>query len=171
VFGSDRRDRLFYSTPQLDPTFCASDTAYHADMKSFKKHFIKFHIFAKIFRTRSKKFQSDPSCEQALYASPSWFSTMCLSLGLSEVAKSFNFKLAEFGRIASANQRRKQELRVGLLRKPFVGFAMLFLEVEKPWLLQWVLQQREMYSGLLRRLGSDDDETVVFVLTVLRERI
>jgi len=89
----------------------------------------------------------------------------------SEVAKSFDFKLAEFGRIASANRRRKPEARVGLLRKPFVGFAMSFLEVGKPWLLRWVLQQREMYSGVLRGLGSDDDETVVFVLTVLRDRV
>ena len=34
-----------------------------------------------------------------MYASSSWFSAMCLSLAMSEVAKSFNFKLAEFGRI------------------------------------------------------------------------
>ncbi|KAG4992586.1 hypothetical protein JHK87_026043 [Glycine soja] len=70
----DRRERLFYSTPQLGPTFCAGDSEYHADAKSFKKRFNKFRIFAKIFRTRSEKFQSDPSCEQASHASPSWFS-------------------------------------------------------------------------------------------------
>ncbi|KAG5092744.1 hypothetical protein JHK82_051522 [Glycine max] len=74
AWHDDRRDRLFYSTPQLGPTFCAGDSAYHADAKSFKKRFNKFRIFAKIFRTRSEKFQSDPSCEQASYASPSWFS-------------------------------------------------------------------------------------------------
>ncbi|CAJ1944538.1 unnamed protein product [Sphenostylis stenocarpa] len=28
-----------------------------------------------------------------------------------------------------------------------------------------------MYSGVLRGLGNDDDETVVFVLTVLRDRV
>ncbi|KAH1197429.1 Nucleolar pre-ribosomal-associated protein 1 [Glycine max] len=89
----------------------------------------------------------------------------------SEVAKSFDFKLAEFGRIASEHRRRKPEARVGLLRKSFVGFAMSFLEVGKPWLLRWVLQQKQMYSGVLRGLGNDDDETVVFVLTVLRDRV
>lgn len=89
----------------------------------------------------------------------------------SEVSKSFDFKLAEFGRIASEHRRRRPEARVGLLRKSFVGFAMSFLEVGKPGLLRWILQQRQMYSGVLRGLGSDDDETVVFVLTVLRDRV
>ncbi|RDY02938.1 Nucleolar pre-ribosomal-associated protein 1, partial [Mucuna pruriens] len=89
----------------------------------------------------------------------------------SEVAKSFDFKLAEFSKLASAHRRRMPEAKVGLLRKSFVGFAMSFLEVGKPWLLRWVLQQREMYSGVLRGLGNDDDETVVFVLSVLRDRI
>ncbi|TKY46883.1 Nucleolar pre-ribosomal-associated protein 1 [Spatholobus suberectus] len=85
----------------------------------------------------------------------------------SEVAKSFDFKLAEFVRIASEYRRRN----AGLLRKSFVGFAMSFLEVGKPWLLRSVLQQREMYSGVLRGLGSDDDETMAFVLSVLRNRV
>ncbi|XP_052734716.1 uncharacterized protein LOC108318920 isoform X3 [Vigna angularis] len=89
----------------------------------------------------------------------------------SEVSKSFDFKLAEFGRIASEHRRKRPEARVGLLRKSFVGFAVSFLEVGKPGLLRWILQQREMYSGVLRGLGSDDDETVVFVLTVLRDRV
>ncbi|XP_057475147.1 uncharacterized protein LOC130763274 [Actinidia eriantha] len=56
-------------------------------------------------------------------------------------------------------------------RRSFVGFAMSFLEVGKPGLLRWVLQQKEMYSGVLRGLGNDDDETVVYVLSTLRDRI
>ncbi|XP_027930225.1 uncharacterized protein LOC114186356 [Vigna unguiculata] len=72
----DRRERLFYSTPQLGPTFCAGDAAYHGDSRSFKKRLNKFRIFARLFRSRSDKFQSDPSCEQSSYASPSWFSSL-----------------------------------------------------------------------------------------------
>ncbi|KAK7394625.1 hypothetical protein VNO78_15158 [Psophocarpus tetragonolobus] len=64
----DRRERLFYSTPQLGPTFCGADSA---DARSFKKRLNRFRIFAKFFRTRSEKFQSDPSCQQS---SSSWFS-------------------------------------------------------------------------------------------------
>ncbi|XP_020219457.1 uncharacterized protein LOC109802480 [Cajanus cajan] len=65
-----RRDRLFYSTPQLGPTFCAADSAYHADASSFKKRFHGFRLFSKLFRSRSEKLRSDPPCD----ASPSWFS-------------------------------------------------------------------------------------------------
>lgn len=80
-----------------------------------------------------------------------------------EVSKSFDFKLAGFTALANRSE--------GLLRKSFVGFAMSFLEVGKPGLLRWILQQREMYSGVLCRLKYDDDETVVFVLSTLRDRV
>ncbi|XP_027341039.1 uncharacterized protein LOC113854301 [Abrus precatorius] len=92
----------------------------------------------------------------------------------SEVAKCFDFKLGEFVRLASDHRKKRRKMseeRESLLRKSFVRFAMSFLEVGKPGLLRWVLQQKEMYSGVLRGLGSDDDETVVFVLLVLRDRI
>ncbi|KAJ1441363.1 Nucleolar pre-ribosomal-associated protein 1, N-terminal [Sesbania bispinosa] len=90
----------------------------------------------------------------------------------SEVAKSFDFKLGGFSALAAAKKRRDGEGRgEGLLRKSFVGFAMSFLEVGKPGLLRWVLQQREMYSGVLRGLVNDDEETVVFVLSTLRDRV
>ncbi|KAJ1407906.1 Nucleolar pre-ribosomal-associated protein 1, N-terminal [Sesbania bispinosa] len=90
----------------------------------------------------------------------------------SEVAKSFDFKLGGFSALAAAKKRRNGEGRgEGLLRKSFVGFAMSFLEVGKPGLLRWVLQQREMYSGVLRGLVNDDEETVVFVLSTLRDRV
>lgn len=69
----DRRDRLFYSTPQLGPTFCGTNSAYNADARTFKKRFYKFRLFSKLFRSRSDKFHSDPSCDHA--SSPSWFST------------------------------------------------------------------------------------------------
>ncbi|XP_019455735.1 PREDICTED: uncharacterized protein LOC109356706 isoform X2 [Lupinus angustifolius] len=89
-----------------------------------------------------------------------------------EVSKTFDFKLAEFAKLAGYKPRWNDEKRSrGLLRKSFVGFAMSFLEVGKPGLLRWVLQQRDMFSGVLRGLENDDDETVVFVLSTLRDRV
>ncbi|PNY04311.1 hypothetical protein L195_g000729, partial [Trifolium pratense] len=87
----------------------------------------------------------------------------------SEVAKSFDFKLAGFVALGKMTKRKSEGKKDVLLRKSFVGFAMSFLEVGKPGLLRWILQQREMYSGVLRGLENDDDETVVFVLSTLRE--
>ncbi|KAK7340404.1 hypothetical protein VNO77_21106 [Canavalia gladiata] len=72
----DRRERLFYSTPQLGPTFYAGDSTYKGDRRLFKKGLNKFRIFSKLFRTRSEKLQSDPSCEQSSLTSPSWFSSI-----------------------------------------------------------------------------------------------
>ncbi|KAF1894608.1 hypothetical protein Lal_00031428 [Lupinus albus] len=89
-----------------------------------------------------------------------------------EVSKTFDFKLAEFSKLAGFKPRWNDEKRSsGLLRKSFVGFAMSFLEVGKPGLLRWILQQRDMFSGVLRGLENDDDETVVFVLSTLRDRV
>ncbi|KAL2330136.1 hypothetical protein Fmac_017717 [Flemingia macrophylla] len=58
---SDYSDhRLFYSTPQLRPTFCSADSAYNADASSLKKRFNRFRIFSNLFRSRSEKLRSDP---------------------------------------------------------------------------------------------------------------
>ena len=91
----------------------------------------------------------------------------------SDVAKNFDFKLKGFSKLAGFRKRQSNEKRVKRSsRKSFVGFAMSFLEVGKPGLLRWVLQQKEMYSGVLRGLGNDDDdETVIYVLSTLRDRI
>ncbi|CAK7338479.1 unnamed protein product [Dovyalis caffra] len=89
----------------------------------------------------------------------------------SEVAKSFDFKLQGFLKLAEYKKRQKNDKRKKSTRKAFVGFAMSFLEVGKPGLLRWVLQQREMYSGVLRGLGNDDDETVIYVLSTLSDRV
>nr|KYP52213.1 Nucleolar pre-ribosomal-associated protein 1 [Cajanus cajan] len=78
----------------------------------------------------------------------------------SELAKVF-----EFDRIA------RPAAKIALPRKWLVGFAMSFLEVGKPWLLRFVLNKKEMYSRVLRELAEDDDETVVFALSVLRDRV
>ena len=92
----------------------------------------------------------------------------------SDVAKSFDFKLKGFAKLAEFKKRWNEKRVKRSSRKAFVGFAMSFLEVGKPGLLRWVLQQKEMYSGVLRALGNDgvdDDETVVYVLSTLRDRV
>lgn len=74
----DRRDVLFYSTPQLGPTFYGGECApNNSNARSFKKRLSKFWGFSNLFRSRSEKFQSDPSfCEPSSSASPSWFSAI-----------------------------------------------------------------------------------------------
>ncbi|KAG5541002.1 hypothetical protein RHGRI_021030 [Rhododendron griersonianum] len=89
----------------------------------------------------------------------------------SDVAKSFDFKLSIFPKLAEYKAKRIGTTRKHPTRQAFVGLAMSFLEVGKPGLLRWVLQQKEMYSGVLRGIGSDDDETVVYVLSTLRDMI
>ncbi|KAJ8763357.1 hypothetical protein K2173_002240 [Erythroxylum novogranatense] len=89
----------------------------------------------------------------------------------SEVAKTFNFKLQGFSKLAEHKRRQNEKERKHSTRKAFVGFAMSFLEVGKPGLLKWILQQKEIYSGVLRGLGSDDEETVIYVLSTLKEKV
>ncbi|KAJ0962897.1 hypothetical protein J5N97_028019 [Dioscorea zingiberensis] len=96
----------------------------------------------------------------------------------SEVAKVFNFKLPVFTKLSGAQRkssnkggREKDHRGRRSTRNAFVLFAMSFLEVGNPRLLRWVLQQREMYSGVLQVLGSDDAETVVYILSTLRDKV
>lgn len=89
----------------------------------------------------------------------------------SDVANRFDFKLPIFPKLAEYRKRERGVKTKKVTRKAFVGFAMSFLEVGKPGLLRGVLTKREMYMGVLRGLGSDDDETVVYVLLTLRDKI
>ncbi|KAI3799706.1 hypothetical protein L1987_35005 [Smallanthus sonchifolius] len=92
----------------------------------------------------------------------------------SDFAKSFDFKLPNFLKLAEYDKRRKngeQIKRKISTRRSYVRFAMSFLEIGDPRLLRWVLQQKEMFSGVLRGLGSDEDETIVHVLSVLRDKV
>ncbi|XP_021667302.2 uncharacterized protein LOC110655333 isoform X2 [Hevea brasiliensis] len=89
----------------------------------------------------------------------------------SEVAKKFDFKLQAFSKLAEYKLRQNNKKRKHSTRRAFVEFAMSFLEVGKPGLLRWILQQREMFSGVLRGLENDDNETVIFVLSTLRDKI
>ncbi|XP_044505387.1 uncharacterized protein LOC123225472 isoform X4 [Mangifera indica] len=89
----------------------------------------------------------------------------------TEVAKNFDFKLPVFSKLSEYKQKGGDKKRKHLTRKSFIRFAMSFLEVGKPGLLRWVLQQREMFSGVLRGLGNDEDEIVMYVLSTLQTRI
>uniref|UniRef100_A0ACD5ZGX9 Uncharacterized protein n=1 Tax=Avena sativa TaxID=4498 RepID=A0ACD5ZGX9_AVESA len=97
----------------------------------------------------------------------------------SEVAESFDFKMAIVTQLAGIQKKRggrdgrnqKKGANFGSTRRSLVGFAMSFLEVGNPRLLRWVLQQRELYSGVLRGIGEDDTETVVYVLSTLRDNV
>ncbi|XWS10328.1 hypothetical protein CRYUN_Cryun39dG0066900 [Craigia yunnanensis] len=89
----------------------------------------------------------------------------------SEVAKKFDFKLQGFSKLSEYKKRKPIDKKKHSTRKSFVGFAMSFLEMGKPGLLRWILQQRDMYSGVLRCLGNDDDETVTYILVTLRDRV
>jgi nucleolar pre-ribosomal-associated protein 1 len=97
----------------------------------------------------------------------------------SEVAESFDFKMPILTQLAGIQKKRggrdgrnqKKGANFGSTRRSLVGFAMSFLEVGSPRLLRWVLQQRELYSGVLRGIGEDDAETVVYVLSTLRDNV
>lgn len=88
-----------------------------------------------------------------------------------DFAKRFDFKFKAFSKLAEYGKNQNEKRMKRSSRKAFVGFAMSFLEVGKRGLLRWVLQQKEMYSGVLRGLGNDDDETVIYVLSTLRDRV
>lgn len=92
----------------------------------------------------------------------------------SDVAKSFDFKLPNFLKLAEYDKRRKNMEKIkrkSSTRRSYVRFAMSFLEIGEPRLLRWVLQQKEMFSGVLRGLGSDEEDTVVYVLSTLRDKV
>ncbi|CAN6250215.1 unnamed protein product [Urochloa humidicola] len=97
----------------------------------------------------------------------------------SEVAERFDFKMATLPQLAGTMKKkggrdggnRRKGAESGSTRRSFVGFAMSFLEVGNPRLLRWVLQQKEVYSGVLRGIGNDDAETVMYVLSTLRDNV
>lgn len=81
----DRHNNLFYSTPQLGPTFGTGNSEANSGFpgrtsSSFKKKTGRFWIFSSLFRSRSDKFEANPriasqeSCEPSSSVSPSWFS-------------------------------------------------------------------------------------------------
>ncbi|TVU16117.1 hypothetical protein EJB05_39668 [Eragrostis curvula] len=98
----------------------------------------------------------------------------------SEIAERFDFKMAILPQLAGTLKKkgggrdgghRRKIAETGSTRRSFIGFAMSFLEVGNPRLLRWVLQQKEVYSGVLRGIGNDDAETVIYVLSTLRDNV
>ncbi|VFQ63467.1 unnamed protein product [Cuscuta campestris] len=89
-----------------------------------------------------------------------------------KVAKVFDFSLPLFRKPAKWKPRKGDVNRKHpSTRKAFVEFAMSFLEVGNARLLREVLQQKDLYLGVLRGLGKDEDDTVILVLSVLRDRV
>ncbi|KAL2944584.1 Nucleolar pre-ribosomal-associated protein 1 [Bienertia sinuspersici] len=93
------------------------------------------------------------------------------SLLAAEVAKIFDFKLPVLSKLSEYSKKKMVKKRKHSTRDAFIEFALSFLEAGKPGLLRWILQQREIFSGILRGLGDDDEETVVYVLSTLRDRV
>ncbi|XP_021758900.1 uncharacterized protein LOC110723822 [Chenopodium quinoa] len=93
------------------------------------------------------------------------------SLLAAEVAKIFDFKLPILPKLSGYRKKKVDRKRKDSTRDSFIEFAMSFLEVGKPGLLRWVLQLREVFSGILRGIGNDDEMTVVYVLSTLRDRV
>lgn len=98
----------------------------------------------------------------------------------SEIAEKFDFKMAILPQLAGTIKKkggfrdggnRRKVAEVGSTRRSFIGFAMSFLEVGNPRLLRWVLQQKEVYSGVLRGIANDDAETIIYVLSTLRDNV
>ncbi|KAI4366150.1 hypothetical protein MLD38_022067 [Melastoma candidum] len=65
----------------------------------------------------------------------------------SEVVKSSDFSLPAFRKLAEYKSKGKEEKRRRLTQESFIGFAMSFLEVGRPGLLRWILQQKEIFPG------------------------
>lgn len=89
----------------------------------------------------------------------------------SEIAGKFDFK--GFAKLAEYKTRGGGG-GGNATRRACVVFAVSFLEVGNPRLLSDVLQQKEMYSKVLRGLGrddDDDDDTVAYVLSTLNDKI
>ncbi|KAI0491317.1 hypothetical protein KFK09_025577 [Dendrobium nobile] len=97
-------------------------------------------------------------------------------MGLAlEVAKRFDFKLPILSKLCGVHKKKlgndfKPNKRLST-RRAFVGFAMSFLEAGNPRLLRWILQQKEMYYGVLRGLANDDTDTIIFVLSALNDKL
>ncbi|KAL5730801.1 diphosphoinositol-polyphosphate diphosphatase [Ranunculus cassubicifolius] len=89
----------------------------------------------------------------------------------SQVVEKFDFKLAVLPKLAEYQKKMGDKKRKTVTRHSFIEFAMSLLEMGNPRLLRWVLQVRGMYYGVLRGLASDDDETIVYVLSTLRDRV
>jgi nucleolar pre-ribosomal-associated protein 1 len=107
--------------------------------------------------------------------------TVRRGVGLAaEIAERFDFKMATLPQLAGTLKKKmgvrdggnhRKVAEFGSTRRSFIGFAMSFLEVGNPRLLRWVLQQKEVYSVVLRGIGNDDAETIVHVLSTLHDNV
>lgn len=89
-----------------------------------------------------------------------------------DVAKVFDFKMPGFGKLAVLRRQKDLDKKVkSKTRNSYVWFALSFLDVGKPALLRFVLRQKDVFYSILRSLSDDDDDTIEYVLTTLKDRV
>ncbi|KAK1281237.1 hypothetical protein QJS04_geneDACA018223 [Acorus gramineus] len=91
-------------------------------------------------------------------------------LALAAVVRRSSYLASEVAKVFDFKKLTKARLK-GSVRRAFVEFAMSFLESGNPGLRGWVLQQKEVNECVLHKLAKDDEETVVLVLSTLRDRV
>ncbi|MCL7022104.1 hypothetical protein MKW94_018753 [Papaver nudicaule] len=89
----------------------------------------------------------------------------------SLVAEKFDFKILVSPKQAHNQKKRVVNKENYSVRKSEIEFGMSFLECGNPRLLRWILQEKELYHGILRDLGRYDEETIVYVLSVLWDKV
>lgn len=89
----------------------------------------------------------------------------------SELASCFDFKLPIFPKLAEYNRKQVEKRKKHSTRRSLIFFSMSFLKVGDSRLLRLILTQKEMYANVLRGLGNDEDDIVVYVLSTLRDRV
>lgn len=81
----------------------------------------------------------------------------------SKVAKKFDSKSKAFSKLTEYKYNQDTFIEEGTC-----WLCNVIFEVGQPWLLKWVLQHKEIYSGVLHGLGNDDDdENFIYVLSTL----
>ena len=100
----------------------------------------------------------------------------------SEIATNFDFSLNALPKLSkpyhnsykNANKNSK-EMNLSTtsrsVRSAYIEFALSFLEVSHAALLRWVLQIRPLYTGVFHNLSTDDENTILSVLSVLRDKV
>lgn len=117
-------------------------------------------IYSEIKSKDAKRQSAALSAVTAIVRRGGWFAL--------KVLNSFDFKLPILPKLAEFPRKEGDRKST---RPSFIEFAMSFLEIGNPKLITRVLHLRDIYFGVLRELGRDDEETVVYVLSTLRDRV
>ncbi|KAJ3693612.1 hypothetical protein LUZ60_009092 [Juncus effusus] len=92
----------------------------------------------------------------------------------SELAKNFNFKLPIISKLSGITKNSHRDSKKSPKRSTrlaFINFSMSFIESSNPRLLRFIIQQKELFSGVLRAISTDDSSTIIHILTLFRDKI